>query len=120
MYFLQKILVKRYSALKTTYRSSLDKKNIIFFSLITPSSSSFRKTEESTCYCCFSNIMISYYVCTVLPPNSLFLGPGIFRESEIRELKIFTYSIIFLPIHYIIMVKSQIQQFSSQFTISLW
>ena len=57
---------------------------------------------------------------TVFPPNSLFLGPGLFRESEIRELKIFTYSIIFLPIHYIIMVKSQIQQFSSQFTISLW
>ena len=25
---------------------------------------------------------------TVLPPNSRFLGPGIFRELEIRELKI--------------------------------
>ena len=26
------------------------------------------------------------YVSTVLPPNSRFLGPGIFREFEIREL----------------------------------
>ena len=25
---------------------------------------------------------------TVLPPNSLFLGPGIFRELQIRELEI--------------------------------
>ena len=25
---------------------------------------------------------------TVLPPNSRFLGPGIFREFEIREFKI--------------------------------
>ena len=26
------------------------------------------------------------YVSTVLPPNSRFLGPGIFREFEIHEL----------------------------------
>ena len=26
--------------------------------------------------------------CTVLPPNSRFLGPGIFREFEIHEFKI--------------------------------
>ena len=28
----------------------------------------------------------SYKYSTVLPPNSLFLGPGIFREFEIHEL----------------------------------
>ena len=28
----------------------------------------------------------STFVTTVLPPNSRFLGPGIFREFEIREL----------------------------------
>ena len=30
-----------------------------------------------------------FWICsTVLPPNTRFLGPGIFREFEIRELKI--------------------------------
>ena len=41
-------------------------------------------------------------MCTVLPPNSRFLGLGIFREFEIHELK-FT---IFLPIHYTIIRKN--------------
>ena len=40
---------------------------------------------------------------TVWPPNSRFLGPGIFREFEIRELKIWS-------------LTTPNSQFSSQFT----
>ena len=40
---------------------------------------------------------------TVWPPNSRFLGPGIFREFEIRELKIWS-------------LTTPNSRFSSQFT----
>ena len=33
-------------------------------------------------------IFVQSLICAVLPPNSRFLGLGIFREFEIRELKI--------------------------------
>ena len=34
-------------------------------------------------------VLVTFY--TVLPPNSRFLGPGFFREFEIRELKILNF-----------------------------
>ena len=34
---------------------------------------------------------IYQYIDTVLPPNSRFMGPGFFREFEIRELKIHNF-----------------------------
>ena len=65
--------------------------------------------RKSNLHPLFFIALLLYKIYTVLPPNSRFLGLGIFREFEIRELK-FT---IFLPIHYRITVN--LERFILQF-----